>query len=485
MNPLRAISALVPLALALSLPAQFAPGNLVVVRAGDGTAALTSAATAMFFDEYTPAGALVQTVPMRTAVSGSNQPCTNSGSATSEGFITLSADGRYFLTAGYAAIPGTTGVVGTANPPTSRIIARTDMAGNIDTTTAIGDAFSLNNIRSVTSDDGNRFWCAGANSGIRFVASLGATTSVQVNTGGGPANNRVVGIFGGQLYVTSSSGTTIGLCSVGTGLPTTAGATEAILPGFPTAAGPSSYDFFFADANTVYVADDRNTTATGGGIQKWTFSASTWTLQYTLFPPGTNVGCRGLHGVVTGGVATLFATTTQTSANTLVTVTDTGAASAFTLVATAPANTAFRGVRRVPGTYLVFGPGCPGSLGVPGNVGLDAPMIGTTFSASITNLPVDASFFIFGWSNTSSAFGPLPLNLAGFGAPGCFGRVSTDSVALITGAPQSNVATFNLGIPNNTAFVGTVFYTQGLAISPGTNALGGVTSDAARGIVGN
>jgi hypothetical protein len=63
-------------------------------------------------------------------------------------------------------------------------------------------------------------------------------------------------------------------------------------------------------------------------------------------------------------------------------------------------------------------------------------------------------------------------NLAGFGAPGCFGRVSTDSVSLITGAPLSHVATFNLGIPNNTAFVGTVFFTQGLALSPGTNALG-------------
>src|SRR5947207_3232453 len=167
MNPLRATSALVPLAFTLSIPAQFTPGNLVVSRVGDGTGSLISIATAVFFDEYTPAGALVQTVPMRTAASGSNQPCTATGSDTPEGLISLSTDGRYILSVGYAAIPGTFAPANNPNPPTSRVVARTDMAGNIDTTTAIGNAFSASNIRSVISDDGNRFWCAGGNSGIR------------------------------------------------------------------------------------------------------------------------------------------------------------------------------------------------------------------------------------------------------------------------------------------------------------------------------
>ena len=65
--------------------------------------------------------------------------------------------------------------------------------------------------------------------------------------------------------------------------------------------------FFFADANTLYVADDRATAA--GGIQKWALAGGTWTLAYTL-SPGTNVGCRGLSGTVDNGVVTLYATTT-------------------------------------------------------------------------------------------------------------------------------------------------------------------------------
>src|SRR5437762_199335 len=69
--------------------AAFILGDLVVVRVGDGTAALSSAATATFLDEYTPGGVLVQTIPLPTALSGLNQPFTLSGSATSEGFLAL------------------------------------------------------------------------------------------------------------------------------------------------------------------------------------------------------------------------------------------------------------------------------------------------------------------------------------------------------------------------------------------------------------
>ena len=57
--------------------APFTFGNIVVVRVGDGAAALTNASTATFLDEYTPAGALVQSIALPTAASGSNQPFTN------------------------------------------------------------------------------------------------------------------------------------------------------------------------------------------------------------------------------------------------------------------------------------------------------------------------------------------------------------------------------------------------------------------------
>ena len=56
------------LALTSSLAAQqpFASGNLVVVRVGAGATALTSAAQQVFVNEYTPTGALVQSIALPT-----------------------------------------------------------------------------------------------------------------------------------------------------------------------------------------------------------------------------------------------------------------------------------------------------------------------------------------------------------------------------------------------------------------------------------
>src|SRR5262249_17571744 len=63
--------------------ASFTSGNLVVYRVGDGSAALGSGATAVFLDEYTPGGVLVQSIALPTTISGANRRLTASGSATS------------------------------------------------------------------------------------------------------------------------------------------------------------------------------------------------------------------------------------------------------------------------------------------------------------------------------------------------------------------------------------------------------------------
>src|SRR6478735_9122408 len=88
----------VSLTLTTSLNRAFATGitagNLVVVQFGDGSAALSGSSTATFLKEFQATGGpAVQTIAMPTAASGSNNPLTNSGTATSEGFITLSTDG--------------------------------------------------------------------------------------------------------------------------------------------------------------------------------------------------------------------------------------------------------------------------------------------------------------------------------------------------------------------------------------------------------
>ncbi|MBL8861515.1 MAG: hypothetical protein JNK02_05835 [Planctomycetes bacterium] len=358
---------------ATAATAQITPGNLVVVRVGDGSAALSSASTAVFLDEFTTAGAFVQTIALPTAASGLNQPLSNSGTATSEGFLNLSADGQYLVQGGYGTAPGLASVVSTTSLAVPRVIARTTIStGASDTSTAL-DAFSASNIRSATSTNGTDLFAAGSSGGVQH-ATLGATTATQLHAPTAPTNTRVVQIAGGQLYVSSSSGSFQGVAAVGTGVPTTAGQSVTLLPGFPTSTGPSAYDYFFADAATLYVADDR--TNGNGGIQKWTEAGGTWTLQYTL-APASNIGCRGLTGVVQGGVATLYATTSQTSLNTIVSVTDTGVGAPFSTVSVAATNTIYRGLRLIPsaGTFvsaICFGDGlgtaCPcGNSGATGN----------------------------------------------------------------------------------------------------------------------
>jgi hypothetical protein len=328
--------------------AAITPGNLVVVRAGDGSAALTSNATAAFLTEYTAAAANqaapVQTIALPTATAGSNRALTLSGTSTSEGFLTLSSNGQYLTLGGYNAAPGTASVTSATASTVNRVLGRVTLGGAIDSSTALADATNLGNIRSVVSNDGTGFWAGTSAGGARYQSFGTVGTSTQLSTS--VTNTRAVNIAGGQLYSSNASGTFQGVSSIGTGLPTTSGQTTTILPGFPTTAGPSPYDYMFAGTSTLYVADDR--TNGNGGIQKWTLSGGTWSLQYTLAVTATS-GTRGLAGYVDGsGNAVLFATTTETSANKLVTVTDLGNTSSFTTLATAPTNTAFRGVDFVP-----------------------------------------------------------------------------------------------------------------------------------------
>lgn len=431
-------------AFAAAASAQIAPGNLAVLRVGTGAAALSNASTAVFLDEYTTAGVLVQSLPLPTAASGSNFACTASGSATSEGILTQSADGNYLIAVGYSAAPGVASIASSTSAATPRVVARIGLDGSIDTSTSLNNVFSGNNIRSAASDDGSQFWAVGANSGVVY-ATLGATTGLSLNTAL-PVNMRVAGIFGGQLYVTSSASSNNGVVAVGTGLPTTAGQTPALLPGFPTATA-SPYDFFFADADTVYVADDR--TNGNGGIQKWVQSGGVWSLAY-LLAPAANLGCRGLSGHILNGVVTLYATTTG---NALVSVVDTGSGpGSFTTVATAATNTALRGVRFVAKAPVVdyVGAGSPTTVGVPTIAPANGlPQVGNLgFAIGAGNLVP----FGFG-------FGLVAIGAAGPGVP----VLGAPATVLIYVNPLSTPllladgignASLPLGIPAANSFVG-------------------------------
>lgn len=340
----------------VSLPTNataFTPGNVAVVRVGDGTATLTTAATAEYVDEYTLGGTLVRSIPMPTADNGTVRAFTNSGTATSDN-ITRTVDGRYLLLTGYNAAPGTAGIVTSTNSGTTnnRLVARIGADGSVDTNTRINDAFSGSNIRTAVSTDGSAFYVSGGNSGIRYVpfGNTGATTALST---GSVVNFRILGIHGGNLYATSAANTNYGVNQIGIGLPTAAGAAVTLLPGFPTASGSSPYGFYFADLSTtvpgldvVYVTDD----ATTGGIQKWSLVGGTWTLNGTI-GGSTTALLRGLTGQRTGAAVQLIAS----GGGGLYTVTDQAGYNMAPSVTALPApfvplaaNTSFRGVAFAP-----------------------------------------------------------------------------------------------------------------------------------------
>jgi hypothetical protein len=323
--------------------------DVVIYRIGDGVSALASTGNPVFLDEYTPSGTLVRSTAMPTQSNGAAHRLVASGVATSEGFITRSADGKYLVLTGYdSAIPAASSLAGSSSATTPRTIARLDASGNLDTTTALIDAANANNPRSAASSDGVNFWIAGAAGGARYT-TLGSTTSLQLSTT--VTNLRQIAIFGGQLFVSDSSGSAVRLGSVGSGLPTSVGQTISNLPGIPAGTG-SPYGFFFADLDpstpgldVVYIADD------SAGVTKYALLSGVWTAEGTL---GTaSDAYRGLTGVVSGTSVTLYATrkggSGATGGGELVSVTDasgfTGALSASpALLATAATNTAFRGV---------------------------------------------------------------------------------------------------------------------------------------------
>ncbi|ULH13877.1 hypothetical protein MF271_00065 (plasmid) [Deinococcus sp. KNUC1210] len=247
---------------------------------------------------------------------------------------------------GYDADPGTAGVASAVSTTVNRVIGRVNAAGAVDTSTALTDSASANNVRSAASADGNSFYISGGAGSVRYVAALGATTSTQLSTG--VVNLRQIQLFGGQLYASSASGSTR-LATVGTNAPTTAGQTISNLPGITSTVSSSPYGFFFADLDgtpgidTLYVADDTSTV----GIQKYSLNAGTWTLKNAVLNGGDIF--RGLTGYVSGSTVTLFATTPTK----LVSITDSSGynanlAGSFTTLATAATNTAFRGVALAP-----------------------------------------------------------------------------------------------------------------------------------------
>ena len=338
----------------------FGSGNLVIERVGDGTATLSSAATAVTVIEMNKSGTTQQTLSLPT--SGSTQ-VTDSGSATSNGY--LNVYNGLLAVSGYNAASGTASVAA-SNTKVGTVIGSD---GNVSTATRTlfptsgTMPFTANNFRSMIATGANTFYASGTGSGTPstggiWYANNGSFTQISSTATGQPTNMRNVEIYGGNLYTSSAATSGYGVWQVGTGLATTAGQTSTLV--INAGSGASTYGFVMFDTNgdgtndLAYLADDRTTA--GGGLQKWVLTGGTWTNSWSLLvnasgatsaTAGTGfAGIRGLTGTwdaVNG--AQLFATTTETNNNRVIAFSDTGTTpTSFTNLASAGTNYAFRGV---------------------------------------------------------------------------------------------------------------------------------------------
>ena len=434
------------LAGATVLPSQAVAGSsadvLDVVRVGTGAAALTNASTPVSIVPLLGVGAGEGTTgtPMSlpTSASGADAPFALSGSAGSEGALNLSANGQYLILAGYDAVPGVSGVASASAATVPREVARVDGAGNVDTTTVLpSGAFSGNNVRGATSDDGTRFWVTGAGGNPRGIvyAPLGngaAAVAVASNV----TNARVPVIAGGQLYLSTNNNTPAGLYKVGTGLPTTAQTATLLV----AAGGTDPYAFVFTDPSTLYVADPP-------GITKYSFNGTSWVPEGSASAPSQ---LSGLTGRVEGDVVQLYATTL--SGTTVLAFTDSAASNAtisgsFTTVTTAPANTVYKGIAFAPSGQVSPAPASTIQLGDTSLGGVIGDVGNPTLTATVNNDTVSVDQIqLTATSSNQSVAADSGITISGSGATRTIavqpaGAVGYSTITLTETAPGAPATT--------------------------------------------
>ena len=328
----------------------FTPGNIVVVRVGDGSAPLSSITVPVFLEEYTPTGGFVRSISMPIIVNGANKRLTLLGSSADQGILSLSPDKRYLSLGGVDVAPLTPGSVA-QQATVQKVIGLIDYSGMINTSTALNDAITgISYPSSAVTTNGSAIWTCVGGSGMRYT-TVGSSISTQILS---TNTNRGVCIYGGSLYIATSAG---GIQRLTNGLPTTGPQTVTTLIS-SSIGGLSLNGFYLADINPAVAGYDVIYLAgSGGTLQKFSFNGSTWILNGKI---GTTSEFYGnLTGVTNGSTVTLYITrkiNTTGGGSELVILTDntghTLVPNSFvgtpSILTTAGTNTAFRGVAMAP-----------------------------------------------------------------------------------------------------------------------------------------
>ncbi len=328
-------------ALLLSAVAQAAPitpGNLLIYRVGDGSAALSAAATAVYLDEYSPLGTLVQSFALP---SSGETALTAAGNASTEGIMSLAQNGGTVLFGGYRANAGTASVSGTAPATVNRVIGTfSPLLGTFATAIALTDSTAT--IRSVTSTDASSAFYVGTSAGVRYVGSpSSASTSTVIDT----RNSRQVLLTGNRLFASNgSTGLTPKVQDYGI-LPTGPVTSNSVVV---LATGDAVNGIAFFDLSASVAGDDTlyALSTVENRLRKYTFDGATWAEDGFLALASTAAaGAQNLDGYVIGGEVELF----LTSSSTLSSLSDASGydgtlSGSFTSLANADSNKGFRGI---------------------------------------------------------------------------------------------------------------------------------------------
>ena len=138
-----------------SSSSQFMAGNLAVLRIGDGVETLGSSGNSIFIDQFTTNGTLVSSLAIPD---NDTNALLVSGSASSEGALTRSADGRLLVIGGYnialtnaATLSSSLANASATNVP--RALGVLDVLGNFALVGRDHQSIQrLNNMRSGTTD---------------------------------------------------------------------------------------------------------------------------------------------------------------------------------------------------------------------------------------------------------------------------------------------------------------------------------------------
>jgi hypothetical protein len=345
--------------------AHFQPGQLAVLRAGDGVIPQRLKQAPIFIDQFDPKrfnDAPSYTVQIPT--NGANSFFFNSHAAT-EGVLTRSADRRLLVFAGYGGV----GLLATPGVPSlldlQRGFCTVDAAGAVHTLLyKPSELEEKMNPRGAASDGQNHFWGCGNSGATLYLDAAGGKPPLEFAS---VQNTRAMKIINHAVYaslngpdataIDSSPGIYQFVDKGGTPLsfPQQADANiHLVVPAAGAETKISGFDLN-PEQTIAYLAD------TSAGIQKYVKSGTSWRLAYNFaipqnIPAAENhaTGCFGLAVDFSGAAPVVYATTTEgyngtVNSNRVVRIVDTGATSAVTTVAQSPSDIiAFRGVDFTP-----------------------------------------------------------------------------------------------------------------------------------------